>query len=207
MKTQTIVSFILDKSGSMGIVRDATISGFNEYLTTLKNDAMTDYNFSLTLFDTDVIKKESVPIASVPALTSETYIPAGNTALYDAVCSTIKQIPNDTDKKVIVIIMTDGEENASREYTQVHMRDLIKEREAKGNWKFVYLGANQDSYASAQKFGISAMNASNFNTTAGGMKATMRGVAQNTMFYSASATNNTQDFFSQKDQNNYNDAK
>ena len=204
---KTLVNFILDKSGSMSSVREATISGFNEYVGTLKKDKKSQYEFSFTLFDTDIIASEAIPVSKVADLTPGLYNPSGNTALYDAVCSTIKDVKEKKGQKVITIIMTDGEENSSKEYTEVQMKALIDERTKKGNWTFVYLGANQDSYAKAQKYGISSMNASNFNSTSAGVGATMRSVASNTAMYAQSNLSQTADFFSKEDQDKLNNAK
>jgi len=98
--------------------------------------------------------------------------------------------------------MTDGEENSSKEYTQEQMRTLIKEREDKGNWTFVYLGANQDSYKMAQKYGISQMNTTNFSATNKGITRAMHTMATNTSNFAMNANASTSTFFSQTDQSN-----
>lgn len=204
-KTKTIVNFILDKSGSMGSVRDATISGFNEYLQTLKKDK-NDYQFTLTLFDTDVVEAiKGERIGDVEELTNKTYSPDGMTALYDAVCSTIKGVSSKKGDKVLTVIMTDGGENSSKEYDEKTMKALITEKEKDG-WTFVFLGANQDSYAVAQQYGFSAQNVSNFNATGAGMAKAMRSVANNTSMYAASADSNTA-FFTKRDQEDIENTK
>lgn len=181
----------------MTSVREATISGFNEYLQTLKKDAKSAYEFTLTLFDTSVYRPTvAEKIRDVENLDARQYNPSGGTALYDAVCSTIRGIN-----------MTDGEENSSKEHTEKNMKALIKEREAKGNWTFVYLGANQDSYAVAQKYGFAGMNVSNFNATGKGISNTMRAVANNTVMYSAQATSSSKNFFSAQDQDDLDKTK
>lgn len=200
-KNKTIVNFILDKSGSMGTVKDATISGFNEYIDTLKKDKKNRYEFTLTLFDTNVTKPvKAEPIDKVPKLNKETYNPDGWTALYDAVCKTIKDVRVSKGDKAIAVIMTDGAENSSKEYTIQTMTKLIKEREKKGNWTFIYLGANQDAYAVGQNFGMAVGNITNFNATARGMGATMVTLANNTMMYAASNLSTTDSYFSKEDQ-------
>lgn len=202
-KKKTIVSFILDESGSMSSVHDATISGFNEYVATLKKDTKSNYEFTLTTFDT-IVKTpvKGVAISDVPELDRKTYNPNGMTALYDAVCKTISGVTVGEKDKAIAIIMTDGGENSSREYTEVQMKKIIKDLEDTGKWTFVYLGANQDSYAVAQQYGFSKMNTSNYQSTSAGVGATMRAMASNTVMYAASANLNTQDFFSEEDQTN-----
>jgi hypothetical protein len=112
----------------------------------------------------------------------------------------MKKIKEKEGQKVINIIMTDGEENSSREYTEVQMKALIKEREDKGNWSFVYLGANQDSYVAAQRFGIPIQNTSNFCASTAGVRATMDMLANNTKTFAVSTTNATNCFFAVADQ-------
>lgn len=200
-KKTTIVNFVLDKSGSMSSVQSATISGFNEYVGTLKADKKNSYEFTLTLFDTETkMPYEGVAISKIKDLDTESYAPAGNTALYDAVCRTINSVKETKGQKVITVIMTDGEENSSREFNEKHMRDLIAEKEKKGNWTFVYLGANQDSYAKAAQFGFNPMNTSNFHATAAGTGATMRMMATNTVAFATNASDNTTAFFTKSDQ-------
>jgi len=186
-KPTTIVNFILDKSGSMSSIQDATISGFNEYLQTLRKDKKSNYEFTLTLFDTDVtLQVEGENVKDVRDLDRGSYKPDGMTALYDAVCQTISKTKPKKGQKALVIIMTDGQENSSKEYTHLNMRDMIKEREKSGNWTFVYLGANQDSYAVASSFGISTGNTANFHATSAGAGATMRAMATATTAYACS---------------------
>jgi uncharacterized protein YegL len=208
-KLETLVSFILDKSGSMGAVRESTISGFNEYLKTLKNKKV-QMSFSLTLFDTAVEKLYvNVPLKKIEELNEKTYTPDGMTALYDAVCQTIVEIEKTItkDQKSLVVIMTDGEENASQEYTQKELKKKIEELTKTKLWSFVFLGANQDAWASAQKFGISKMNAAAFNSTDAGITATFSGLSANTEAFAVSAKNVTSAFFSIKDQKSLKETK
>lgn len=192
---ETLVNFILDKSGSMESIKSSTVSGFNEYLGTLKKDG-NKYSFSLTLFDTNVERVvTNEPISKVDELSSATYNPDGMTALYDAVCQTIKCIKEKKDQKVINIIMTDGQENSSREYTEKEMKSLIEEKEKQGNWTFVYLGANQDSYAVAQKYGIAQGNTVNFTASNAGMRSAMGAVSMSTSNFASDSSDNTTSFF------------
>lgn len=205
-KNKVIVNFILDRSGSMTAIKDATISGFNEYIATLKADKKTEYTFSLVLFD-DFIENPITDqsLESVVDLNDKTFVPRGFTALYDAVCRTLKDYK--TKGKTITIIMTDGMENASKEYKQADMRNLVKELEATGKHTFVYLGANQDSYAVGSALGFSAQNTTNFNATGGGGGAAFRGAAMGTVSYSAQSVGATMNFFSEKDQRDIENTK
>lgn len=200
--SETLVNFILDKSGSMESIRHATISGFNEYVNTLKKDG-NKYSFSLVLFDTVLTDKyKNDPIKDVENLNIENYSPSGNTALYDAVCSTIDSVKSTVkgNQKVLTIIMTDGEENSSKEYTEKNLKDKISELEKGGKWSFVFLGANQDSWLTAQKFGIPKMNTTNFVASDEGITMAMKTMASNTSNYAMSTSLSTNAFFSASDQ-------
>jgi uncharacterized protein YegL len=188
-KPTTQVAIVMDKSSSMGTIRGSTISGFNEYIDTLKQKG--EYcEVTLTYFDTETEQAfVKIPIKKVKNLTEDSYIPSGMTALYDGVGETIDAL----DKKVkgntpvLVVIITDGGENSSKEYTQRQVAAMIKKQEKKG-WTFVFIGANQDSWATAQSFGLtSVQNVVNFNATDKGTKSLFRGMADATIMYARTA--------------------
>lgn len=155
-----LVAFVLDKSGSMDAVREATISGFNEY----RGDQARSEGavlMSLTMFDTEFRHVcDAVPVAEVTDLTCETYEPGGCTALYDAIAHAIKgvdrhiEIADKRPDRVLVVIMTDGEENSSREFDRERIFRMIEDRQDNRGYEFVYLGANQDSYVAGRGIGV-----------------------------------------------------
>ncbi len=110
-------------------------------------------------------------------------------------------------EKQLVIIMTDGYENSSKEYSQIEMKKLIEELTGKGNWTFVYLGANQDAYAEARKYGIPTGNTVTFNATGKGMRSSMTNTAGATMDYAASMNSNTTAFYSAEQRKDIEEAK
>lgn len=150
-----VIYLILDKSGSMYAIQQATIDGVNKFVfETAKTSPEAQYHASL--FDTQVTKICSgVPLRSVEPLTSQAYRPDGNTALLDAIGRAVKDIDELPEKpnKVVIVIMTDGAENASHEYTRAAINSLIEDRE-KDNWQFLFLGANLDSFAEAGAIGM-----------------------------------------------------
>ncbi len=158
-----LINFVLDKSGSMDVVRSATIDGFNEFLTTQRNRDGEAW-LTLTMFDTEFFEVcRGVPLREVPEMQPENYVPSGCTALYDAVARSVhiadaylEQLPERPDQ-ILFVIMTDGLENASREFDRRTVFDLIRDRESRG-YEFVYLGANQDAYAEAEQVGVNAAN-------------------------------------------------
>lgn len=178
--------FILDKSGSMSHLREAAISGVNEYIGGLKADKEGTYTFTLTLFDSISIESPflNMDIQWVPRLTEEVYRPLGNTPLYDAVCKTVKRVEHEVaaDTPVLVTIMTDGLENDSREYTKHDLSDLVTRLTKKG-WTFTFMGANMDAYAVSASFGIPAANAMNWAPSPEGTTLAMRAHASSTSRY------------------------
>ena len=153
-----LINFVLDKSGSMECIREATISGFNEF----KNDQGAEQGralLTLTLFDTDFTTVcEAVPMREVPDLDRSSYAPDGLTALYDAIGRTMR-ITDDfvaahRPDQVLFVIMTDGQENASREFTRERVFEMIQDRQKLARYEFMYLGANQDSYAAGVEMGM-----------------------------------------------------
>lgn len=176
----TLINFVLDKSGSMEVVTEATISGFNEF----KADQAKGPGralFSLTLFDTAIYRPcTAVPIAEVPDLDHRSYQPGGCTALYDAVGSTILAVDRFLDAgnghidQVVFVVMTDGLENSSREFDRRKVFDMIADRQKSREYEFVYLGANQDSYLESEQIGVAAGRNRNWETTAAGTRETLR---------------------------------
>lgn len=157
MKTKIV--FLLDESGSMSVIKDQTISGFNEYVDTVKKE--TGATMTLTKFNSAGVKVEYVnkPMKDVAHLTDSTFEPNALTPLYDALGKTINQLDKDLKKekddyRVLFIVMTDGEENQSREYDKEKIEKIITKKEE--DWTFVYLGADQDAWLEASKFGISS---------------------------------------------------
>ncbi len=201
----TVVHLLLDQSGSMSHLQQTTIDGVNEYVNTLKEDGG-KYKVSLTAFDTTMegIRLEkpwsNLYIDDVPELTVEDYKPNGGTPLHDAFCMTLKDMPDRKDEKYLFVVITDGGENSSKEYKAEDMKSLKKKLEAKDNWTFVYLGANQDSFATAKTYDFSTSNVSNFNATGVGAKAMFATLGTATRSYSASASMNTSAYFTPEQQ-------
>jgi hypothetical protein len=168
-----VVTHLLDGSGSMNSVLDATIEGFNGYITELlcatRRLRIRGSHWSSSAPRMRLVHT-AVPLGHVELLTRQTYRPRGGTPLFDAIGRTIKETAQRLDAdpalagaRVLFAIQTDGEENASREYTtRQQIASLIGEYEASG-WTFVYLGANQDAFAEGAALGIRAGNTANYS--------------------------------------------
>ena len=180
----TEIIFLLDRSGSMeGLERD-TIGGFNSFIG---KQCELDGDVSLTtvLFDHEYEILWNGVNASEVKLTNDHYFVRGSTALLDAVGKAILDVNrrlllSDTQPdKVIFVITTDGEENASTEFTNEKIKHLIKQQEEKHGWEFVFLGANMDAAREASKLGIQKENAFEFSATEKGVEMMYEMVSEN----------------------------
>ena len=150
--------FILDRSGSMMESQKDTIGGFNSFIQKeIKKEL--DTRVTTILFDDqyEVLYKRK-PIHEVNELTEKEYWVRGTTALLDAIGKTINTLDKEIDNKTLVVIMTDGYENASHEYTKQQIKNLI----ANHSWEFIYIGADIDSYGEATKFGFKRSRIANY---------------------------------------------
>ena len=141
---------ILDASGSMGIIRNQAINGFNETVqirAAQKEHPEQNHRVTLVVFNSDAIETvyDGVPSAEVLDLTEDDYCPNCCTPLYDAMGFGINALRKKIAEEdtVLVTVITDGEENASKEYNRTTVKALVEELKAKG-WVFTYMGANQD---------------------------------------------------------------
>ena len=189
---ETLVHFVLDETGSMSGVRDATIDGFNEYVNGLRADKKNKYRMSLTKFDSRAIVPvyTDLPIQEAPDLNHDTYCPCSMTNLNDAIGETItnmEEIVANRRKKcnVLIVIMTDGLENASREWNINQVKELIQDKEEDG-WTVTFLGANMDAQKVGRTYAIKEGNAKSYSTK--NMAQTMRGLSVATSVYAANAT-------------------
>jgi uncharacterized protein YegL len=159
---RTVITFLLDKSGSMASILDDTIGGYNTYVSKLREteeEGMETY-FSLVAFDSHSVDKMcvGVPLSEATVLTRQNYVPGSSTPLIDAAMKAIKATDQIVEQKlaskVIVVIQTDGHENASTEFKNSDLRKEIEIRQGRG-WEFVFMGAGIDAYGMASQMGIS----------------------------------------------------
>ena len=170
--------FILDRSGSMGGLESDTIGGYNSMLSKQKNQKKGKVYVTTVLFDDEYeLLHNQVSIEEMKPITEKEYYVRGSTALLDAIGKTIMQVKANQDKKeikdkVLFVIITDGMENASREYRADQIKKLIEERKEKDNWEFLFLGANIDAIGAAKDIGIDSSRAVRF-------KSDKKGTAKN----------------------------
>lgn len=172
----TWLIFVVDRSGSMESIRADMIGGFNAFIKSQNN--LGDCKAFFYQFD-DIYEAvfEGKDLKDVPQLTKDTFVPRGSTALFDAVGKTINNISallanltaDSKPDKVLVVTITDGMNNTSKEFTPESVAKLVKEKQ-QDKWDFAYIGANQDAWA------VGDLMAFHGNTTMG-YKADSKGTA------------------------------
>ena len=167
----TELIFILDRSGSMAGLEADTLGGFNAMIQKQKKEPGATV-VSTVLFDSESqVIHDRVPLEKVPPMTEKEYYVRGCTALLDAVGGAIHHIGNvhkyarreDVPEKTLMVITTDGMENASRLYDYERVSQMIKKQQEKYGWEFLFLGANIDAAKEAQRFGIAPERAVDYH--------------------------------------------
>lgn len=181
-KGLTELVFILDKSGSMGGLEVDTIGGYNAMLD--KQKAVTgECLITTVLFDDDYdLLHDRIDVKAVGHISDKEYCVGGSTALLDAIGKTIHKIGNVQKntaedykaEKVMFVIITDGAENASREYSPYLIKKMIERQKTQYGWEFIFLGANIDAVETAERFGIDSNRAQNYHADSEGVELNFR---------------------------------
>lgn len=180
------IAIILDRSGSMDMIRGATVEAFNSQVKAIKKAAKKlDTRVSFITFSdlVDLPRVWNEPVETLRPLTYNDYIPGGSTAMYDAVGETLNRLTAlpealETDTSFLVVVLSDGQENSSRIHTAHSVAERIKTLQSTGRWTFTYIGANQDLSEVSRTLNIPIGN-------------TMAFVASNAGVVYASHTHNT----------------
>ncbi|MCC6846469.1 MAG: hypothetical protein LC116_10625 [Bacteroidetes bacterium] len=171
------ITCIIDRSGSMQSIKSDAIGGFNSFLENQKK-LPGRAELSLILFNHEYAKIcDSIPLDKVEPLNDETYCPDGFTALLDAVGRAIDELgtslnllpENERPGKVILAILTDGEENSSRIFTRDQIFEKITHQQTVYSWKFIFLAANQDAIQTGGKLGIASSQSICFDASEEGI--------------------------------------
>jgi len=177
-KNLTELVFILDRSGSMEGLEKDTIGGFNSLIQRQKA-AEGEALVSAVLFSSrSEVLYDRAEIQSIPPMTEEQYFTQGGTALLDAIGGAIHHIGNvhkyireeDRPEHTLMIITTDGMENASRKYGSDEVKRMIEKRKKEDGWEFLFLGANIDAVETAEAFGIDEERAVNYHSDSEGTR-------------------------------------
>lgn len=174
----THVTFVLDSSGSMSSIREDTIGGFNTFL---EDQQAEDGSATVSLIDfnsTVSVTYRGMAIEGAEPLTSETYVPGGQTALYDALATSIEDTKefisgigaDNRPENVIIVVLTDGKENAS-ETPQDVVQKRVENSQTEYGWEFLFIGANQDAALTAEGIGIDKQNSLDMSHSGDGARA------------------------------------
>lgn len=191
IKDLTEIICIIDKSGSMDAIVNDAIGGFNSFLESQKKEQGLA-TMTIILFDTEyTLLTDALDVKKVRPLTRATYIPGGATALLDAVGKTIDDVgkrlsdtpENERPERIIVAILTDGEENSSHVYSRKQVFEKIKHQTEVYSWQFIFLAANQDAFKNAESIGIDKKFACAIDATPEGIKKSYSVVNEAVNYY------------------------
>lgn len=201
---------IIDRSGSMSGLANDTIGSFNIFLKEQK-DVPGEAAFTLCTFNEDYsLVHDFIKLGTVPDLDAKSYRPSGGTALLDAMGTTIDSVgaklaamPEDErPSKVIVLVVTDGQENSSKVFTKEKIKSMVEHQRDNYKWEFVFMGANVDAFSEGTSLGFSGSNSVGYNATKGGTHQLYNSVSSNLRSYrvGAAAASGNLDFFGQTGQ-------
>ncbi len=208
VKKNSYITFVIDESGSMGSVKDATIVGINEQIQQLKKDFNGDeVNVMVSLIKFSATTEPVFMFSAIDGLkeiTAADYNPSGSTGMLDAVGFAINQLNarkdiSDENTSSLVIVVSDGEENASKEFDSKKIADLVGKANETKRWTFSYLGANQDLSKVSARNRIAIGNTSTFDSNtelgmrsaftmnASALRSYSKGLMDSTLAYSTTS--------------------
>ena len=203
----TLVTFLLDRSGSMENGKGATIDAFNSYISSMQEERSDGFKCEFTFLTFDDISLDKIhvcePIRNVNRLNIHTYQPRGGTPLIDSCMQTILALEDslrsrDDNPKIVVCFQTDGAENMSRKYRTDELKRKIETCQAKG-WQFNFMGAGLDGYSIATQMGIGHANTMSYDRhDYGRTLQAFAANAVNTRNYGIGATGSTAYMMSQR---------
>lgn len=184
-KNLTELVFILDRSGSMFNLVSDTIGGFNSMIESQKKEPGEAYVTTVLFDDYYELLHDHINLREIHPITDEEYYVRGCTALLDAIGKTINSIGarlNDTPEderpdKVIFVIMTDGYENKSKEFTKSQVKEMVEHQQNKYSWTFMFLGSDIDAVAEAKSLGINSDFARSHTHTSVGTQSVYNAVS------------------------------
>lgn len=187
------ISVVLDRSGSMASIAGDTVQGLNAFLARQRAEAG-EATITVAQFDDQdpfEVLIDAVPVREVTDLARDAYQPRGTTPLYDALAAMIARVDARAgareaagldEEDQLLVVVTDGLENASREHDRRSVFDMITARRQQG-WSFLFLGADQDSFASGQSLAMASGNTANWQKSVDGTARMWRAVAHSTSEY------------------------
>lgn len=185
-KNLTEMIFILDRSGSMQRLTTDTIGGFNSMIENQKNEEGDAFVTTVLFDDKYELLHEHANIHDIKPMSNKEYFARGTTALLDAIGKTINSVgsrlsgtpENERPDKVIFIIVTDGFENASREFKKNIVKEMIEHQQNKYSWTFMFLGANMDAVSEATNLGINTDFAKTYTANSIGTQSVYKSISK-----------------------------
>jgi uncharacterized protein YegL len=192
----TEIVAILDRSGSMASLANDTIGGFNRFIEDQKKVPGEAFLTTVLFDDRYEFLHDGVNIKDVKPITEREYFSRGMTALLDAIGRTVNRVGGklskmdeaDRPSKVIVLIITDGEENSSKEFTNQQIKEMVERQRSTYNWEFLFFGANIDSFSAAASIGIPQARSVNYSANKDGIGSTLDAMNFATLIYRGSGT-------------------
>jgi hypothetical protein len=182
---QTEIVVVLDRSGSMGSIAPSTVEGFNTFLNEQQNSEGEAFITLVQFDDRYEINYKSIPVKNAQKLIlGESFVPRGSTALLDAIGQTIEGL--ETDRDVVFVIITDGEENSSKTYKREAINKMIDTLQKENGWKFLFLAANQDAIHAGSSIGIQTANSITYASNNSGTSKVFATVSSNMSKYRSS---------------------
>lgn len=182
---KTEIAILMDASGSMQDIRDDAVGGLNAFIADQKKEPGRA-NLTVTFFDSNRFDRwvDGIDLRRCPVLGKE-YQPGASTPLLDATGRTIEELGErlrampeaERPGRVMVIVITDGYENASTVFTKQRIKEMIRHQEEVYKWRFVYLGANVDAFDEGHAMGYSANHIAGYRSNKRGVHAMMRAVS------------------------------
>ena len=167
MTNNASICVVLDRSGSMESCRSDAVGAVNSYLRQVRDDETIDATVSVIIFDSESIDciRDRCPATTCPPLEDSEYEPRSMTPLFDAVAHGVSVLSasEGDGQRHILVVMTDGQENASREHTRETIAALLKRKQEKDGWLIVYLGADHEAWEQARHLGIRAGHTANLD--------------------------------------------
>lgn len=193
---------VLDRSGSMSMLASDVIGGYNEFIEKQKESG-SDVSVTTVIFDTEYeVLYANKPIEDVPVLSEEQYYARGATALYDALGKGVNELGNelsntaesDRPEKVIVVVMTDGMENSSKEFNLEQTKAMLEHQRTKYSWEFLFLCAGEDQLEAGLHMGFNPNHISVYAHDSKGITSSLRSVGDAVYLASAGGNIGTMDF-------------
>lgn len=191
----THISVILDRTGSMESIRDDTIGGFNAFLNVQKAQPGLA-TLTLVQFDSQdpyEIVHHFKPLAEILQLTRQTFVPRASTPLLDAMGRGINDLEKsladmaeeERPSRVVMVIITDGQENASHEFRKDQIEKMIKDKQEKAAWQFVFLSADLAAIGDALASGVRAASVMGHDKDGHGTQAAWAALSRSIADYRA----------------------